>query len=250
MKTAVMICGHGSRDRETTAEFAKAASGLKARLPDNDVEYGYLEFAQPTISDGFAKLAAHGAERIVVLPVMLYAARHVTSDVPAEIARFSAGFPQIEIRFGRALSPEPKLLAAAAARIEEGERHRLGDSPRSESLLLVIGRGTSDADANAQLGKLAQLLGEGMGFARAAIGYAGTAAPLAEPALRHAATLGFKRIVVFPYFLFTGVLVKRVYAACDRVAADHPAIEIVKTPYLGDHPLVLDCLVDRVSEMI
>jgi sirohydrochlorin cobaltochelatase len=250
MRTAVMICGHGSRDPETTAEFAQAASGLKARLPENDVEYGYLEFAQPTISDGFAQLAARGAQRILVLPVMLYTARHVTSDVPAEIARFSADFPQIEIRFGRELSPEPKLLAAAAARIEEGERRSQRDIPRGESLLLAIGRGTNDADSNAQIGKLAQLLREGMGFGRAEIGYAGTAAPLAEPALRHAAALGFKRIVVFPYFLFTGVLVKRVYAACDSVAADHPAIEIVKAPYLGDHPLVLDCLVDRVREMI
>ncbi|HEX4193945.1 MAG TPA: sirohydrochlorin chelatase [Stellaceae bacterium] len=250
MKTAVMICGHGSRDPETIAEFAQAAAELKARLPGNDVAYGYLEFVPPTLRDGFAKLAARGAQRILVLPVMLYAARHVTRDVPAEIARVSADFPQIDIRFGRELSPEPKLIAAATARIEEGERHSRRDIPRGESLLLVIGRGTHDPDSNAQIGKLAQSLRAGMGFARAEIGYAGTAAPLSEPALRHAATLGFERIVVFPYFLFTGVLVKRVYAACDGVAADHPAIEIVKAPYLGDHPLVLDCLVDRVAEMM
>jgi sirohydrochlorin cobaltochelatase len=248
--SGVMICGHGSRDPETTAEFAQAASGLKARLPESEVEYGYLEFAQPTIRDGFVRLAARGAERILVLPIMLFAARHVKSDVPAEIARFSADFPQIEMCFGRELSLEPKLLDAATARIGEGERRSRQDIPRGESLLLVIGRGTRDPEANAQIGKLAQLLREGMGYGWAEIGYAGTAAPLAEAALRHAAALGFRRIVVFPYFLFTGVLVKRVYAACDTVAVDHRAIEIVKAPYLSDHPLVLDCLVDRVREMI
>lgn len=245
-----MICGHGSRDPETVAEFARAASGLKARLPESDVAYGYLEFAQPTIRDGFATLATRGAQRIVVLPLMLYAATHVKSDVPSAITRFSADFPQIEMRFGRELSIGPKLLDAATARIEEGERLSARDIPRNDSLLLVIGRGTSDPAANANIGKLAQMLCEGMGFPRAEVGYAGTASPLSEPALRHAATLGFKRIVVFPFFLFTGVLVKRVYAACDRVAADHPDIEIIKAPYLGDHPLVLDCLVDRVTEMI
>jgi sirohydrochlorin cobaltochelatase len=248
-RKGVMICGHGSRDPETVAEFALAAAGLKARLPEHDVEYGYLEFVQPTIGDGFAMLAARGAQRIVTLPVMLYAARHVTSDVPAAIARFSAAFPQIDMRFGRALSFEPKLLDAATARIEEGERLSPRTIPRAESLLLVVGRGTNDAGANATIATLAQQLCAGMGYARAEIGYAGTATPLPEPALRHAATLGFKRIVVFPYFLFTGVLVKRVYAACDRVAADHPAIEIVKAPHLGDHPLVLECLADRVAEM-
>ena len=250
MKTGVMLCGHGSRDPEAIAEFARAASGLKDRLLQSDVEYGYLEFARPTIREGFATLAARGAQRALVLPVMLFAARHVKSDLPNEIARFSADFPWIETRFGRALALEPKLLDAAAARIEEGERHRAGAFPRSETLLLVIGRGTNDPEANTDLGNLARMLCETMGFGQVEIGYGGTAEPLAEPALRHAVTLGIKRIVVFPYFLFTGVLVKRLYAACDRVAADHPAIEIIKAPYLGDHPLVLDCLVDRVGEMI
>jgi sirohydrochlorin cobaltochelatase len=250
MKTAVMICGHGSRDHEAVAEFARAASGLKARLPDNDVGFGYLEFARPTIRDGFATLAAHGAQRIVVLPVMLLAASHVKNDLPSEISRFSAEFPQIEMRFGRELSIEPKLLEAAAERIEEGERRGTRDIPRGESLLLVIGRGTADPAANANIGTLAQLLCDALDFGHAEIGYSGTAPPLTEPALRQAVTLGFKRIVVFPYFLFTGVLVKRIYAACDRVAADHPEIEIIKAPYLSDHPLVLDCLVDRVAEMI
>jgi sirohydrochlorin cobaltochelatase len=249
MKTGVMICGHGSRDPEAVAEFAQAAAALKARLPDNDVEFGYLEFARPTIREGFATLAARGAERILVLPVMLFAARHVKADLPSEIDRFAADFPQIEMRFGRALSREPKLLQAAAERVEEGERRGVRATPRSEALLLVIGRGTADPDANVAIRELAQQLCEEMGFGRAEIGYGGTATPLAEPALRHAVTLGCKRIVVFPYFLFTGVLVTRLYATCDRVAVDHPEIEIVKAPYLGDHPLVLDCLVDRVTEI-
>lgn len=249
MKTAVMICGHGSRDPETVAEFARAAARLKARLSASDVEYGYLEFAPPTIRDGLTKLAAQGAQRILVLPVMLFAASHVKRDLPSEISRFSADFPQIDIRFGRELSIEPKLLGAATQRIEEGERRGARAISRSDSLLLAIGRGTRDPDANANIRTLAQLLGSEMGFGRAEVGYGGTASPLAEPALRHAATLGFKRILVFPYFLFTGVLVKRVYAACERVAADHPETEILKAPYLGDHPLVLDCLLDRVNEL-
>lgn len=250
MTPGVMICGHGSRDPDAVAEFARMATGLKDRLPECDVDYGYLEFARPTIREGFAALAARGAQRILVLPVMLFAARHVTADIPSEIGRFAADFPEIDIRFGRALPLEPKLIRAAAERIAEGEQGGARGVPRSETLLLVIGRGTTDADANATIGKLAQILCQEMGFGRAEIGYGGTATPMAEPALRHAVTLGFRRIVVFPYFLFTGVLVKRIHDACDRVAADHPEIEIIQAPYLSDHPLVLDCLVDRVAAMI
>jgi sirohydrochlorin cobaltochelatase len=74
--------------------------------------------------------------------------------------------------------------------------------------------------------------------------------PLVEPALEKAAKLGFRRIVVFPYFLFTGILVQRIYEAADAVAARHPDIEFVKAPYLNDHPLVIETFVDRVHEIL
>ena len=248
-KPGVMICGHGSRDPEAVAEFARAADGLKALLPDNDVAFGYLEFAQPAIREGFEALAARGATRILALPVMLFAASHVKRDLPSEVSGFATSHPGIAMRFGRELSIEPKLLKAAAERIADAERTGKTAIPRSETLLVVVGRGTTDPDANSNISKLARLLWEGMGFGGAEIAFSGTAAPLVEPGLRRAATLGFKRIVVFPYFLFTGVLVKRIYAAADKVAADHPEIEFIKASYLSDHPLVLECLAERVLEI-
>ena len=68
--------------------------------------------------------------------------------------------------------------------------------------------------------------------------------------LARAARLGFRRIIVFPYFLFTGVLVKRIYQQTDEVAALHPQIEFIKADYLNDHPLVLDAFVERVAEIL
>ena len=86
----------------------------------------------------------------------------------------------------------------------------------------MVGRGTSDSDANGNVAKVARMLWEGIGFAHAEIGYSGVAHPRTEVALERAARLGFRRIVVFPYFLFTGVLVRRIYEAADLVAARHP----------------------------
>ncbi len=250
MKMGVMICGHGSRDPDALAEFELLAAGLKAKLPATEIESGYLEFARPMIRDGFNALAKHGVDRILALPAMLFAASHVKNDLPSEVNSFAADNPGIEMRFGRELSIEPKLLKAASERIAEAEQRNPSAVPRSESLLLVVGRGTTDPDANSNISKLARMLWEGMGFGWAEVAFSGTASPLVEPGLRRAAMLGFKRIVVFPYFLFTGVLVKRIYAACDKVAADHPEIEIVKAMYLRDHPLVLDCFVERVAEIV
>jgi sirohydrochlorin cobaltochelatase len=56
--------------------------------------------------------------------------------------------------------------------------------------------------------------------------------------------------VVFPYFLFTGILIKRIYDYTDLVAARHPEIEFVKAAYLSDHPSVLDSFAERVQEIL
>ena len=248
IETAVMLCGHGSRDEEAVREFERLAATLKARLPAHAVEAGYLEFARPIIRDGLEALKRRGARRIVAVPGMLFAAAHVKNDLPWEINSFAAANPEIELRFGRELAIEPKLLRAAADRIAEVEALAPHSVPRPETLLLVVGRGTNDPDANSNIAKVARLLWEGMGFGWAETAFSGVAHPRVEAALRRAVGLGFRRIVVFPYFLFTGVLVKRIYAETDRVAADHPGIEFLKAPYLSDHPLVLECFLERVSE--
>ena len=71
-----------------------------------------------------------------------------------------------------------------------------------------------------------------------------------EPGLRHVVKLGFKRIIVFPYFLFSGVLVSRIRQHTERVADDHPDIDFVNASYLGDHSFVLDTFMERVQEVM
>jgi len=115
---------------------------------------------------------------------------------------------------------------------------------------VVIGRGASDPDANGNVAKIARLLQEGMGFGWLEVGYSGVTFPLVEPCLQHASKLGYKRIIVFPYFLFSGILIDRIYGFTDQVAAEHPEITFVKAAYLGDHPKVLETFAERVQEQI
>ncbi len=246
-QTAVLLCGHGSRDPEAIAEFELLAAALRPRLPGVDFATGYLEFARPTIRDGLAALAARGARRILAAPGMLFAASHVKNDLPWEVNSFAADNPGIEVRFGRDLAIDPKLLRAAADRIAEALPQNGVD--RSETLLVVVGRGTNDPDANSNIAKVARMLWEGMGFGWAETAFSGVAHPRVDTALTRAARLGFRRIVVFPYFLFTGVLVKRVYAQSDAAARLFPEIEFVNAPYLRDHPAVLDAFRERVEEL-
>jgi sirohydrochlorin cobaltochelatase len=246
-ETAVLLCGHGSRDPEAVGEFEAAAAALRRRLadlaPGGDFATGYLEFARPTIQEGLAALAARGARQIFAIPGMLFAASHVKNDLPWEMNSFIAANPGVDVRLGRDLGIDPKLLGAAADRIAAAV-----PDGRSDSLLVVVGRGTNDPDANSNIAKIARMLWEGMGFGWAEAAFSGVAHPRVDAALERATRLGFRRIVVFPYFLFTGVLVKRIYAQTDAVAARFPGIEFVKAQYLSDHPQVIEAFAERVGE--
>jgi len=246
-ETAVLICGHGSRDPEAITEFELLAAALRPRLPDFDFATSYLEFARPTIRDGLAALAARGARQILAIPGMLFAASHVKNDLPWEMNSFMAENPGIDVRLGRDLGIDPKLLRAAADRITRAADPAI---TLAETLLVVVGRGTNDPDANSNISKLARMLWEGMGLGWAEVAFSGVAHPRVDAALTRAARLGFRSIIVFPYFLFTGVLVKRIYAQTEEVARLFPETEFIKALYFRDHPEVLDAFRDRVGEVL
>jgi sirohydrochlorin cobaltochelatase len=249
-KLGVMLCGHGSRDEDAVAEFAVLAERLRERLPDYPVEYGYLEFARPIIGQGLDRLRAQAVTRALAVPGMLFAAGHAKNDIPSVLNTYMADHPGFRIDYGKDLGLDAKMLRAAASRIEEAAAQAKGDARTEETLLLVVGRGASDPDANSNVSKLTRLLWEGFGFGWAETAYSGVTFPLVSPALDHAAKLGYRRIMVFPYFLFTGILVQRIYAAVDQAARHYPGIEFIKASYLNDHPLVIDTFVERVGEIL
>lgn len=248
-KTGIMICGHGSRDQRAVDEFAQLSHRLRERFPDVPVDYGYLEFATPVIRDGLNALRDSGVERVLAVPGMLFAAGHAKNDIPSVLNTYAAQ-NGLDIAYGRELAVDLKMLQAAGDRVAEALAAAGGDVPREETLLVVVGRGASDPDANSNVAKMARMLWEGMGFGWCEVAYSGVTFPLVEPALEHAVKLGYRRIVVFPYFLFTGILVERIYGYTDQVAARHPEIEFVKAGYLNDHPKVIDTFVDRVHEIV
>ena len=244
----VLVCGHGSRDPAAVTEFAALAERLRDRFPGWPVDHGYLEFARPVLREGLDRLVAAGVRHVLAVPGMLFAAGHAKNDIPSVLNACQAARPGLKIEYGRELGLDARMIRAAGERIRTALD--AADAAPHDTLLVVVGRGASDPDANANVAKVTRMLWEGFGFGWAETAYSGVTFPLVEPALEKAACLGFRRIVVFPYFLFTGVLVDRIYAAVDRVAGRHPDIDFRKAPYLNDHPLVVDTFVERVHEIL
>lgn len=250
---AILICSHGSRDPRAVEEFGLVAQALGARLPDAVVKSGYLEFARPTITESLEALAAEGATEIWALPGMLFAAMHMKTDIPAELDAFGRKHPEIALRFGAELGLDWRMLEAAKDRIEtalDAADRTFGKVARRDTLLVVVGRGTSDPDANGNVAKVARMLWDVMGFGWVEAGFSGLAHPTADVVmLRELQRDAFRRVVVFPYFLFTGILVDRIYDWADAVADRYPEVQVVTVPYLKDHPRVIETFMERLQDI-
>ena len=247
-RTGILICGHGSRHDSALIEFSELVKKIGQRLPGVQVEYGYLEFALPTIRQALDKLKRNSVTHVIAIPAMLFAAGHAKNDIPSILKSYSLE-TGLKIEYGRELGINSLMIGAAGARIKES-LDLCSKFQESETLLAVVGRGSSDPDANSNVSKITRMLVECLGLGWGETLYSGITFPLVEPGLRHLVKLGYKRIVVFPYFLFSGVLVNRVLAHTLKVASEFPDIEFINAGYLSSHSLVVDTFVERIDEVI
>jgi precorrin-8X/cobalt-precorrin-8 methylmutase len=246
----IVIAGHGSRDLEGVREFERLVQLVQERARGRRVNHGFLEFARPTIDEAIRANISAGARQVAVVPGVLLAAAHAKNDLPSEVLALRREFPETKVHFGSALQLHPFILRLMREKIVKTEAQSPQLIKRSETCLAVVGRGTTDPDANSDVSKLARMLEEGLGFGASFVCYSGTAKPLVADGLKLAARLGFSRIVVAPFFLFTGVLVKRIYAAVSALAERHPETEFLPCEYLGIHELLADALLERAEESV
>jgi precorrin-8X/cobalt-precorrin-8 methylmutase len=244
----VVLVGHGSRDPDGVRQFEALAALIHQRAGAHTITHGYLEFASPTIDEAVRANIAQGVKEIVMVPGVLLAASHAKNDIPSEFLAMCREYPDVAFYYAGVMGIHPLILELCRERLIEAESHSPHVVRRDETCLVVVGRGTTDPDANSDVSKLTRMLEEGLGFGGSFVCYSGTAKPLVAEGLSLAAKLGFRRVIVFPYFLFDGVLVKRVNAAADALAERHPEVEVLKTGHLGVHPLVAEVFLARAQE--
>lgn len=245
---AVLVIGHGTRRAAGVAEFHALIEQLRQALPQRTLLAGFLELTDPSLADAMETLRQQGVRRITALPAFLMAAGHIKNDIPFMLNAFQAEHPGLEITLGADLGVHPHLLQVARERIERAEATFGPDYDRRETMLLVIGRGSSDLDANSNISKIAQILWEGMGFGWAVTAYTAVAAPLMADALERVHRLGFRQVMVFPYLLFNGCLIERIQATVAEYGTAHPAARTAVAPYLNLHPLLIETFLERLSE--
>ena len=248
MTEALLLVGHGSRVAEGNRQFLSLVEEVRAAIGGGLVQPCFIELAEPDVGTGLARCVAAGAERVVVLPVMLFAAGHAKVEIPGYLDEARRRYPQVEFAYGRPFGVDPLLLEVVGQRFSEVEAVAQGPFDRTGTGVVLVGRGSSDADANSDLAKIARLLAEGFGFLTVEVSYTGVALPDPATAVRRAVRLGAERVVVLPYLLFDGVLLRRLAGWVDDLRRELAAVPIHLGTNLGGHPNLVEVLLARRRE--
>ncbi|WP_106790852.1 sirohydrochlorin chelatase [Aquimarina sp. Aq78] len=247
MKEGILLCGHGSRREAAITSFKRLVSILKERYEsDYEVDYGFLEFNHPTYEAAVERMYLNGIRKIYALPVILFAGSHAKNDIPYELNTIQSYHKDLTIAMGKHIGVNSFLLDLAVKRIEETEA-TLSKLDRKETCLVVVGRGTTDPDANSDVCKLTSMLWEGMGFGFATTAYSGTAYPKVDESLQMIEKLGFKRTIVIPFFFFTGVLLERIYGHVTDMNTSS-TLEYIYTDPFGTDELLMKAFDERLEE--
>lgn len=243
---ALLVVGHGSRDPRGVGEFHDLVGLLRRRNPALTVEGGFIELSQPPISECVDRLAKGGTRNVAAVPLMLLAAGHAKDDIPATLVREKMDHPDMTFSYGRALGIRPELLELMDERISAV----VSEGEKEETAVLIIGRGSSDPDANSDIPKIARLFYEGRSYPAVESAYVSMTPPNVAQGLDRCRRLGAKRVVVFSYFLFTGVLEERIRQQVVAFARTNPHVEVRYAGYFGADPRVADLVVERYAEAV
>jgi sirohydrochlorin cobaltochelatase len=245
-RPALLVVGHGSRDPRGAREFHELVALARERNPALAVEGGFIELSRPPISECVNRLAEGGARRIAAVPLMLLAAGHAKDDIPATLVREEMRHPDVSFKYGRALGIRPELLSLMDERISAA----VPEEEKGETAVLIVGRGSSDPDANSDLCKISRLVYEGRPYPLVEAAYVSLTPPDVPTGLDRLKRLGARRIAVFSYFLFTGVLEERIRRQGEEFAAANPDVAVYYAGYFGPHERVADLLHQRYREAI
>jgi sirohydrochlorin cobaltochelatase len=229
----VVLIGHGTRLPAGQEEFRELVRRARARLP-MPVEAGFIEFAEPDLSQLADRAVAQRAPRVTVAPVVLVGAGHLKDDAASVAARIAERSPGSEVRLAGQLGAATELLALAEARARAAR-------PDTPDAIVVVGRGSTDPSANAELAAIARLLGERLGVDLSEEAFVSLARPGVSEVLRRVARLGAERITLVPWWLFAGLLLERAYDEA-RDTASSLGLDLALAERFGPDDAVLAAL--------
>ena len=119
-----------------------------------DVRAAFLDHCAPSLPQVLGSLDEGRARSCIVVPLLLTAAYHSKSDIPAQLAAARAA-GGVAVRSAATLGPHPLLLAALERRLREAGAGVDSAAERARTAVVLAAAGSSDPAANATIADLA-----------------------------------------------------------------------------------------------
>lgn len=247
MKETILLVGHGSRDEEGNVEVDEFAQYWQSKHPDWRIEVCWIEHARVLPDAGLDK-AAEGSDRVILLPLILNAAGHVKMELPEYLEQARLRHPQVLFLMGRHLGVDERILKLVRMRIHSAMVTLDMPDPKTTSIIL-LGRGSSDMSANGEVAKMARWVFETTRHDQVDYAFTGITYPRVETVVARQVASGAMQIIIAPYYLFTGRLIKRIENQVQRMTRQYPQIAFSLAGYLGINDRVVEVLESRLAEV-
>ncbi len=248
--TGVLLVGHGTREVQGVEQFFRLADRVRQLLPGVPVDPCFLELAEPTIAAAVARIAATGIHRLIVSPVLLFSAGHIQRDIPQAVQAAVAALPNFRpaIRQAEHLGCHPRILELSARRFCEAVAKLTPSTDAGAAVgLAMIGRGSLDAEATAEMQRFLALRCQQTPVAAHWLGFMAMAQPTAATALSSAAASPLSYIVVQPHLLFAGELLAQLRQQVAVCAATNDHQQWIVAEPLGPDVQLAQAIVDGIA---
>ncbi|WP_417316814.1 sirohydrochlorin chelatase [Emcibacter sp.] len=239
-KQGILLVSHGSRSPRPAAEKAALADRLRVLYPHVMVSTAFLELAEPSITQVLLQMEEERIQELLVLPLMLFPAMHVSEDIPEILRNYTLSGSSMKIHYGSETGASNRIIEAAAQAVRQSG----GD--KAEGLILLVKGSSNPAVAERGQEVLSGLL-ERLEIPAGSLCFTGEKKPGLEEALNEMADQGITRLAVSPFFLFSGRLLDRAEKTVADFIATQPGVKVTTAPILYDQPGVLAALADQIS---
>jgi sirohydrochlorin ferrochelatase len=235
-RSPLVAVAHGSKDPRAAATVSELLAVVRSRarawgLAGLDVRAAFLDHCAPSLPQVLGSL--DGADCVVV-PLLLTAAYHSKTDIPAKLAAARA-----DVSLADTLGPHPLLLTALERRLTAAGVAVADRAARARTGVVLAAAGSSDPAANATVAALAAKWQVRGGWRAVVPAYASAAGTRPDEAVSELLAGAPGPVVVATYLLAPGLFADKIRAAGLRAGA------AAVSPALGAAPEIADVILER-----
>jgi sirohydrochlorin cobaltochelatase len=245
----LVIVGYGASGQTLNSELDALATALLKRL-EIPVRPAFLEADSPSVGESIQDgIADDHPEKVIVLPLYIGASAAQKNTLGLILDAAYDRWPDVLVQEAGALGTHPGVIAAYRELLASAVASLL-QNDLSGTALLLVGRGSRDAESNAEVYQMARLLWEDSGLGSVEAAFYSKTQPDIAAGIKRCVQSGAQRIIVLPYVLYEHSLYDAIQSRVQPMQSLYPDVELIVTPHLGLQTGIVDAMSQRYQEAI